>query len=360
MSAARRMVAVTMAGRTHEVPVESPRVPTDWRRRGLAVALAVTGALTVACVVWSTVSIAHLLGGGEAAYAGASVFDAAWLVVVLLEVYHRYDRARRAAAQRVGWALLVVSMAALIAYGIRLGDWGVAVGGPAVSLVAKTLWVAVLSATQRDLSPVAAGWVAAERDRAYAELAVAGVDLEVTRTRAAVAQQRAAMEAVYGPLAVAGSGEAPLVIERQEQPEHARVPDHGARLLERAAEDQARASASMDAAYNAGLPAREVLARAARLRQERPEAPEPEASAQVSGPEPAGTFRTGSGESPEERVPEQRPANLRSAVYTLYALGVEDADEITARLSAMLGAVSRASVDRYLREARAAASAKGP
>ncbi|MFD6187132.1 hypothetical protein [Streptomyces goshikiensis] len=352
-----------MAGRTHDVPIEGPELPRDWRAIGLKVALTVTGALTVACIVWSTLSIGRLLGG-HAGYAGATVFDAAWLVVLLLEVIHRYDRAKRARAQKIGWVLLAVSMAALAGYGLKVDDLGITVGGPAVSLVAKVLWMAVLDAVHRDLSPIATGWVAAERDRAYAELAIAGVDVEVTRARAAAAQHRAALEAAYGPLAVTAGEEMPVVIERQEQrdvePEHARVLDHGARLLERAAEDQARASASMDAAYNAGLPAREVLARAARLRQEVPEVPEPQASAQVSAPEPVQMFRPEPEVLPEERVPEQRPANLRSAVHTLYVLGVDDVDEITRRLSTMLGSVSRASVDRYLREARAAASAKGP
>ncbi|MFG2669124.1 hypothetical protein ACGFY6_33400 [Streptomyces sp. NPDC048387] len=352
-----------MAGRTHEVPIEGPELPRDWRAIGLRAALAVTGALTVACIVWSTLSIGRLLGG-HAGYAGATVFDAAWLVVLLLEVIHRYDRAKRARAQKIGWVLLVVSMAALAGYGLKVDDLGITVGGPAVSLVAKVLWMAVLDAVHRDLSPIATGWVAAERDRAYAELAIAGVDLEVTRARAAAAQHRAAMEAAYGPLAVTGAGEVPVVIERQEQrdvePEHARVLDHGARLLERAASDHARAQVSLDAAMDAGLPARDVLARAARFRHERPEIPEPQVSAQVSEPEEGETSRPEVDGPPEERVPEQRPANLRSAVHTLYALGVDDADEITQRLSTMLGSVSRASVDRYLREARAAASAKGP
>ncbi|MFF1561829.1 hypothetical protein [Streptomyces sp. NPDC058279] len=337
-------------------------LPTDWRGRALNVALAVTGLLTVACVIWSTVSIGRLLGG-HMGYVGASVFDAAWLVVIVLEVYHRYDEERRRAAQWIGWALLAVSMAALAGYGVKAGDLGIAIGGPAVSLVAKTLWMAVLGAVHRDLSPVAAGWVAAERDRAYAELAIAGIDLEVTRARATAAQHRAALEEMYGPLALTAdsSAEMPVVIERQEQPEpeHERL-DTGARLLERAAADQARAARSLDDAYAAGVPVREVWAGAERLRNNRSAVPEPAPSVQVSAPEVAGMSRPRPEEPPEERVPEQRPANLRSAVYTLYALGVDDVDEITARLSTMLGSVSRASVDRYVREARATAAAKGP
>lgn len=352
---AARTVPVTMAGRTHEVQVDPPEMPTDWRHRLLVAALVVTGVLTAACVVWSTVSIGRLLGG-HMGYVGASVFDAAWLVVVVLEVYHRYDRERRRVAQYIGWALLVVSMAALAGYGAKVGDLGIAIGGPAVSLVAKSLWVAVLGAVHRELSPVAARWVAAERDRAFAELAIADVDREVTVARARAAQLRDALEARYGPLALAAP-ESAVVLERADEPESA------AGLLERAAADHARAEASLEAAANAGHPVREVLDQAARLRAEDSGTPAPAASAQVSAPEPVPVLRAEGPEPPEEdeeeRVPQQRPPTLRTAVHTLYALGMTDTDSIASHLSAVLGEVARSSVDRYVREARAEA-AKAP
>ncbi|MFE9222583.1 hypothetical protein ACFYN3_40605 [Streptomyces lavendulae] len=346
-----RTVPVTMAGRTHEVPVDPPEMPVDWRHRALIAALVVTGVLTAACVVWSTVSIGRLLGG-HMGYVGASVFDAAWLVVVVLEVYHRYDQERRQIAQWIGWGLLVVSMAALAGYGAKVGDLGVAIGGPAVSLVAKSLWVAVLGAVHRELSPVAARWVAAERDRAYA---VADVDREVTMARARAAQLREALAARYGPLDLDVPVESAVVLERVE------AEPGSAGLLGRAAADHARAEASLEAAANAGHPVREVLEQAARLRAEGSGTPPRAASTQVREPEPVPVLRPENPEPPgdgeDERVPQQRPPALRHAVRTLYTLGMTDTDSITRHLSGVLGEVARSSVDRYVREARAEAAA---
>ncbi|MEU5668370.1 hypothetical protein AB0H10_37645, partial [Streptomyces longwoodensis] len=133
MSARTRLV--TVAGRTREIPAPPPALPTDWREIGLRAALTVAGLITVATVVYSTMTISGLLGGWWG-YAGGSVFDAAWVVTLLLAVVHRYDPAQRRAADTAGWWLLAASMAVLAVHGIRVHDWGQAVGGPAVSLVA--------------------------------------------------------------------------------------------------------------------------------------------------------------------------------------------------------------------------------
>ncbi|MEV5887681.1 hypothetical protein AB0L74_34485 [Streptomyces sp. NPDC052020] len=337
-----------MAGRTREVPAALPKLPADWRARALVAALVVAGAITVATVVYSTMSIAELLGGWWG-YAGGSVFDAAWLVTLLLAVVHRHDPDQRRAADIAGWALLAVSMAVLIAHGIRVEDWGQAVGGPAVSLVAKLLWHTVLTSMSRPLSADAAAWLAAERDEAYAELAIAETAAEVLRSRGRAAQVRAALEARYGDLEPPTARGAAW-IERADEPEP--VHSRAAELRERAIVDQQRARTSLEAAADAGIPTSEILSASARRRPETP----PDT--------PLTSAETGGDLRPEkERVSAQDAApalSLRSTVHRLVALGVTDPDTVERHVKAVLGKpVSRDSMERYLREARGS-SAKGP
>ncbi len=402
-SATKRMVPVTMHGKTHHISEDvpapaAPRIPVDWEQRALAAALAVTGALTLASIVWSTVSIGNLLHGGVG-YAAAAVFDASWVVVLLMEYLGRYDKQRRKRARVLGWVLLVFTMGAIAGDGIAQDDIGLAICGAAVSLVAKLLWLGVLGYVHRDLSPHAAGWVAAEQDAAAAELAIAGVDRRVARSRANAAAHRLAIEHLYGPGATHEVTRAPHaqdVIDVEPEPD--------SEALRRAVADQirareiasaqgygpawhtasAQADASMQAAMDAGFPPRQVLEqvesyRPSGIRRNVPEAPEVPVSAQLRTPEPVPSFRSATPERPEqdeaeaehgypepeqdERVPEQRPpSNLRVGVHALYAMGITDVDDIAQRLAGVLGErPNMASVDRYVREAKkAAATSKGP
>lgn len=340
---------VTVAGRSREIPEKAPALPTDWREIGLRTALVVAALITVATVVYSTMSIAELLGGWWG-YAGGAVFDAAWVVTLLLAVVHRYDPAQRKAADNAGWWLLAASMVVLCVHGIRVDDWGQAVGGPAVSLVAKILWHTVLGSMSRPLSADAAAWLAAERDEAYAELAIADTAQQVLRSRGRAAQVKAALEAKYGVLE-APQTRADVHVERAAEPEA----EHSgaAELRQRAIVDQMRARASLEAAADAGIPAAEILYASARKHPESP------ADTALTSAERGGDLR------PEtERVPEQSGApalSLRTTVHRLHSLGVTDPDTAERHATAVLGkAVSRDSVERYLREARQAAVSKGP
>ncbi|MFJ8856331.1 hypothetical protein [Streptomyces sp. NPDC102437] len=338
---------VTVAGRSREIPVTPPDVPTDWREIGLRAALVVAGLITVATVVYSTMSIAELLGGWWG-YAGGAVFDAAWIVTLLLAVVHRYDPAQRRAADNAGWWLLAASMAVLVVHGIRADDWGQAVGGPAVSLVAKMLWHTVLASMSRPLTADAAEWLAAERNEAYAELAIADTAQQVLRARGRAAQVRAALEAKYGALDPEPARA--VHVERAAQPEPER--SHTG-LRERAIADQTRARVSLEAAADAGFSAAEIVSISARMRSETP----PDTT--LTSTDKGGDIRPGT-----ERMPEPEPAqamSLRATVHRLHKLGVGDADAVERHAVAVLGRpVSRDSVDRYLREAKNAASAKGP
>ncbi|MFJ2015587.1 hypothetical protein ACIQJ8_35785 [Streptomyces globisporus] len=352
----QRTRTVTVAGKAREIPAEAPALPKDWQAIGQVAALVVTGLLTVATVVYSTVSIAEMLGGWWG-YVGAAVFDTAWLVALLLSVIHRTDPERRAAADRIGWVLLVVSVAVLAVHGITEGDWGLAVGGPAVSLVAKVLWHTVLSSMSRKLSPDMAAWLAVERDEAYAELAVSQTAAEVLRSRGRAAQTRAALEAMYGelePVTVRAERAQPWA---EPQPELAELSGGRAELRARAVADQRRARLSLEAATDAGVPVADIVAGSALLggepRRTDAESPQEPVSAQVSEAEMGGDLR------PE---PAAAPVSVRSAVHTMYRLGQRDPDRVVDQLAPVFpSAPDRTTVARYLREARQAeASAKGP
>lgn len=385
----RRLVPVTMHGKTHNIPREAPvpQIPVDWEQRALNAALVVTGGLTLASVVWSTASIGGLLHGGVG-YVAATVFDAAWIVTLLMEYLGRYDRRRRRSARVMGWLLLALTMAALAGDGMQAHDKGLALCGAAVSLVAKLLWLGVLGHVHHDLSQDAADWVAAEQDAAAAELALAGVDRRVARSRGKAAAHRLAIERLYGPQGACEVHQTTGPVIDVESDED---------VLERAVTDQlraraiasaegygpswhaasAQADASMQTAMDAGFPARQVLERVehyrpSALRRNVPESPEVPVSAQFSAREPRGTFRPEPVPDPEpqhqrpepqpdERVPEQRPPNLRAGVHTLYAMGITDVDAIAQHLSSVLGSRPNvASIDRYVREAKRATNVKGP
>lgn len=371
-----QMVPVTRQGRTHQVPMEmpapeAPRIPRDWDQIALRAALAVAGVLTIAAIVWSTVSIGALLGGAPG-YIAATVFDASWGVSLLMEWLARYRPEKRRKAQKIGWVLLAISMAAIAAHGWNSGSVALAAIGAAVSLIAKLMWHMVMGHVHRDLRPETVAWVSAEEEEAHAMLATATVGRKAEKARAEAAAHRLAMEHLYG------GGAAYTVEQEHAAPAVTEVEATDEEVLERAAADQlaarvaatesnfgpewqfaaSRADRTMRAALDTGATLADVLGRidrsAGAVRPMAARSPETPVSAQVnaSGDAP---------ESPEKgekhRVPQQRPTSLRSAVHTLVALGQTDADAVTNQLSAAMGrTVSRDSVARYIREAQAAAS----
>ncbi|GHJ24444.1 hypothetical protein [Streptomyces albus] len=237
-----RMVPHTRDGRTHMVEEQytvpaPPKLPRDWERIALRVAVGLALALTVVGVVWSTVSIGAVLDGGVG-YAAAVPFDVAWGVALILEWLSRYDRERRRFPQRLGWALLALSMAAIATHGIREHDWALAAVGASVSLVAKGLWWAVMRHVHRELSPADAQWVEAERSASYAKLAVGKVRREVSRDEARARAELLAAERLYGVGTVEVTDprtQAPRTPEpeaqheHQDRPTHAPVPESAAR-----------------------------------------------------------------------------------------------------------------------------------
>lgn len=188
----------TIDGRTVMVTKERQRHVPDLPRDLDAIAVQVTSglvlALTVVAVAWSTWSIGELLGGGIG-YAAAAVFDLGWVVAILLEWMARYDKEKRRFPRRLGWALLLGTMGAILWHGLDRDSVGMAVVGAAVSLFAKCLWLGVMKHVHRDLSPEDEQWVAAQRSKAYATMAVASVRRQVARIEDRAAAELLALEA---------------------------------------------------------------------------------------------------------------------------------------------------------------------
>ncbi|MGW1379546.1 hypothetical protein ACWD6P_35500 [Streptomyces sp. NPDC002446] len=188
----QRTVQHTRDGITHDVTepyeIRVPVMPADWDQYAIKAAVTVVALLTAVAVVWSTYSIGALLDGGMG-YAAAAVFDAAWIVNVLMEYLARFDPAKRSFSKKVGWLLLAATMGSIFWHGILAGSVALGVVGAAVSLFAKVLWMGIMRFINRDLSEADQQWVKAEISRSNAQLAIAGVRRQVAR-----AENRAALE----------------------------------------------------------------------------------------------------------------------------------------------------------------------
>ncbi|MEJ8645276.1 hypothetical protein WKI68_36890 [Streptomyces sp. MS1.HAVA.3] len=101
----RRLVDRTIDGTTHQVSepysVRVPVLPKDMDAIALKAVVAMVLGLTAVVVVWSTVSIGALLGGGVG-FAVAGLFDVSWGVVLLLEYLARFDPGN--GSSPAGWA----------------------------------------------------------------------------------------------------------------------------------------------------------------------------------------------------------------------------------------------------------------
>ncbi|MFF4484705.1 hypothetical protein ACFY1A_48260 [Streptomyces sp. NPDC001520] len=188
-----------MVRQPYTVPV--PVVPRDWDVIAIRAAVGLVLTLTAAAVVWSTVSIGDLLGGGVVGLAAAAVFDLAWAVNVLMEYLARFDPKKRTFAKILGWVLLPATMGALFWHGFNADNIALAVVGAGVSLVAKVLWLGVMRFIDRDLSPEDQAWVEAEVSKANAKLAVGGVRRMAARADARAAAELMAAERIRSQVA---------------------------------------------------------------------------------------------------------------------------------------------------------------
>ncbi|MEV6683296.1 hypothetical protein AB0N09_41580 [Streptomyces erythrochromogenes] len=197
---------VTRDGTTHtydrNVSTRVPIAPRNWDVIGIRAAAGIVLGLTAVAVIWSTVSIGKLLEGGVG-YAAASLFDAAWITCIILEVLARYDRSKRKFARILGGVLVAVTMGAIFWEGWVADSIPLAVVGAAVSAVAKTLWLGVLKFIDRDLGADDAAWLEGETSKAALMMARAQVQRQVARAEAGVIGEMLAIEHQHREMAEA-------------------------------------------------------------------------------------------------------------------------------------------------------------
>ncbi|MFF3857471.1 hypothetical protein [Micromonospora sp. NPDC002575] len=358
-----RTVQHTRDGITHDVTepyeIRVPVMPADWDQRAIKAAVAVVMVLTTVAVVWSTYSIGALLDGGMG-YAAAAVFDAAWIVNVLLEYLARYDAEKRAFSKKLGWGLLVCTMGAIFWHGLIVGSVALGVVGAAVSLFAKVLWMGIMRFINRDLSEADQQWVKAEISRSNAQLAIAGVRRQVARAENRAALELLAAEQTRTEVSDWMATAAPAV--ETVAPAAVSAPTSTASALTSAPEGDATTLRRRDVT-NPGNP----LFQAPTIRKDEDGYPADTEFAQVSEPDNVTAIRPDVRPTPEppaaareddDRVPEQTPRrpSIASAVRNAVADGMTDAETIVRSLAERFDRTEdpkfAATVKRYVREAK--------
>lgn len=167
-----------------------PRLPFNLDATLRRILFTVAVCMTIGAIVWGTVAIGGMLtrlAPGWAAYLVAGVFDAGWAACLVAEWILRYDSKRAAIPQRVGVALLIVSMAAIITHGSLTGPWGWIIGiiGALVSAAAKGVWAVGMHTIRVKLEPKYEAYLNARRQQAGTEqaLALGEWDRQITADR---------------------------------------------------------------------------------------------------------------------------------------------------------------------------------
>lgn len=180
-----------MVSQQYEEKVPVP--PRDWDQISTKAGFGMVGVLTMISIVWSTVSIGSLLGGGIG-FMAALLFDISWAVCLILEWKSRYDSKKRAFPRNLGWVLLAVTMLFIGWHGVQANNLPLAVIGACVSLFAKVLWLGIMKHVDRDLSDDHRKWVEAQVSKAHAMMAVAEVQRQVARMQDDAAAHKLAIE----------------------------------------------------------------------------------------------------------------------------------------------------------------------
>ncbi|MGR3939420.1 hypothetical protein [Streptomyces sp. BRA346] len=356
-------VTTTIDGKSHtrmkKVPVQVPKLPRDWDQVAVRAATTVVMLLTAVAVAWSTYSIGALLHGGMG-YFAASVFDAAWIVNVLLEYLGRFDAKKRQRNKWLGWGLLLATMGAIFWEGMLSGSVALGVVGAAVSLFAKVLWLSIMTFINKDLSEDHQEWVAQETSEANAKMALAQVRRQSARAEAYAALELLAAERIrnqYAALTPAPAAEPFPVLDADVQDDAAARDELTLRRAVRAVLDDAtgqipqeEATLAIEAAHEDGWTTNEIYSRAMDIRKRErdavtsrrreatdagPDAPgrgadiRPDVvSAQASSPD------TGEAIRPDIRKEEAEPRpSLAAEVSRLVKRGRTDADHIIRALA---------------------------
>ncbi|MEU1372999.1 protein transporter Sec31 [Streptomyces triculaminicus] len=185
-----------------EYEVQVPVLPMDMDHyvyKGVCIAAAV---MVTASVTWSMASIGDLLARvvhPAAAYAGASVFDLAWIICMAAEWLARYDTERAALPRRRGRTMLAIAMGAVGLHGWITWSWAVGLIGALVPLVAKGMWTVALQQTSYPLDDLSQQWLNKQRSKIGAQLALATGRRQLARIGEQAVAQRAALVAAAQP-----------------------------------------------------------------------------------------------------------------------------------------------------------------
>lgn len=194
----KKLVDFTLDGRTHQVEEtyeeKIPVLPRDWDTVATKVGVGLVGLLTLISIVWSTVSIGSMLGGGIG-FLAALLFDVSWAVCLILEWKSRFNSKKRAFPRNLGWILLAVTMFFIGWHGVVEENVPLAIVGSCVSLFAKVLWLGIMKHVDRELDPDHQQWVNKVISEANARLAVAQVLRQVTMAEDQAVALKLAIEA---------------------------------------------------------------------------------------------------------------------------------------------------------------------
>ncbi|MET8766338.1 hypothetical protein [Streptomyces sp. NPDC004658] len=185
----------------YEIPDTTPTPPRlpfnlDATLRRLLFAFAIC--MTAGAIVWGTVAIGGMLGllaPAWAAYLVAGVFDAGWAACLIAEWLLRYDSKRAAVPQKVGVAMLAVSMAAIVLDGHRNNALLVGIVGALVSAAAKGVWAIGMHTIRIKLEPKYEAYLRARQQQAGTEQALALGERDRMLTEERTVALRLALEA---------------------------------------------------------------------------------------------------------------------------------------------------------------------
>ncbi|MFE3378766.1 hypothetical protein [Streptomyces anulatus] len=175
-----RLETTTINGipETEEVPYQAwePQPPRDWD--GLVIRSVTAGAIGVTVVAAG--STAASIGGlldktipSVFAYGAAFVFILPWLACQGVEYVLRREPKRALKARVAGWFLLLISMGAVLAFGIDKGEEVAGAAGAAVDFLSKGMWVIALSMHNVPLSRGTANWLRKRKEKLTADAVVA-------------------------------------------------------------------------------------------------------------------------------------------------------------------------------------------
>lgn len=180
---------------------------------------AITAVVVAGAMAWSTVAIGtllHRMAPAWVSYGVAGVFDMSWVACMGAEWLMRYDRKRALVPKLAGWVALCVSVSSIVLEGyLTSGKVLIGCVGAVVSVLAKGLWMVVMTISSRRLAPADQQWYETARSAAEAQLAMVAIQRKLARETSRANQERAALAEFQGLPQVLTAPPAPAVSAAQ-------------------------------------------------------------------------------------------------------------------------------------------------